>query len=277
MLKVRLALLAGVLLALLSPPISAAASSRQVDAPAGRGRAQTIVFDATSLVTRATAADVAFAAPGEGVIRIVTRVCGVAPTQAHWQAVAAANAITAPVYLVLIGQRVSVTCDAAAAIDSQPGAETPPTEAATSSAATASGWGNPAPGACITSPYGYRQNPTGAGAYVHQGVDLGAGYGAPIYAAHSGTILSAGWNYGGYGISVLMDDGDGTRTHYAHQSRTIVGPGQRVEMGQVLGYVGATGDVTGPHLHFEVWFGTSFGSQRDPVAVLREHGVSVGC
>jgi murein DD-endopeptidase MepM/ murein hydrolase activator NlpD len=276
--RVRLALLAGVLLALLSPPISAAAASRQATPAGNAGHAGSTVVALTSLprVAFATAADVAFAAPGEGVIRIVTRVCGKAPTQAQWQGVAAANNITAPVYLVLIGQRVSVDC-AATPTGSQPEPVDPPTSPVNPSAGAGSGWGNPAPGTCITSPYGWRQNPTGPGAYTHQGVDLGAGYGVPILAAHAGRVISAGWNYDGYGISVLVDDGDGTRTHYAHMSRTAVGSGQGVDLGDVLGYVGATGDVTGPHLHFEVWFGTGFGSQRDPVAVLREHGVSVGC
>ena len=96
----------------------------------------------------------------------------------------------------------------------------------------------------LTSTFGWRW---GA---MHQGIDIGAGTGTPIYAAESGTVFYSGW-MGGYGNLILIDHPDGRVTAYAHQSRLAVSGGP-VGRGQVIGYVGSTGDSTGPHLHFEV-------------------------
>ena len=85
---------------------------------------------------------------------------------------------------------------------------------------------------------------------MHQGIDIGAGTGTPIYAAESGTVFYSAW-MGGYGNLILIDHGDGRVTAYAHQSRLAVSGGP-VGRGQLIGYVGSTGDSTGPHLHFEV-------------------------
>jgi murein DD-endopeptidase MepM/ murein hydrolase activator NlpD len=85
----------------------------------------------------------------------------------------------------------------------------------------------------------------------HPGIDLHASYGDPIYACRAGTVVSAGWE-GGYGNAVVIDHGGGMATLYAHQSRMAVSAGQQVSAGQVIGYIGSTGDSTGPHLHFEV-------------------------
>lgn len=85
----------------------------------------------------------------------------------------------------------------------------------------------------------------------HPGIDIGAGYGTPIQAARTGTVIFAGY-YGGYGNFVVVDHGGGVVTAYAHQSRIAVGQGDPVRQGQVIGYVGSTGYSTGPHLHFEV-------------------------
>jgi murein DD-endopeptidase MepM/ murein hydrolase activator NlpD len=104
----------------------------------------------------------------------------------------------------------------------------------------------------ITSPFGYRTDPvTGATAF-HAGLDIGAPCGTPIKAAGTGTILSAGWNSGGYGNMTLINHGNGLATLYGHQSSIIVSAGQAVTKGQVIGYVGSTGKSTGCHLHFEV-------------------------
>ena len=70
-------------------------------------------------------------------------------------------------------------------------------------------------------------------------------------AAHSGTVLVCGWN-DSYGNQVLLDNGAGLSTRYAHMTRTAVTAGEAVTAGQVIGYVGSTGDSTGNHLHFEV-------------------------
>lgn len=86
----------------------------------------------------------------------------------------------------------------------------------------------------------------------HPGMDLVASIGTPIVASRGGVVISAGWNNGGYGNLVLIDHGGGIVTAYAHQSQIAVSAGTFVNQGQVIGYVGSTGNSTGPHLHFEV-------------------------
>jgi murein DD-endopeptidase MepM/ murein hydrolase activator NlpD len=110
----------------------------------------------------------------------------------------------------------------------------------------------------ISSPFGYRW---GA---LHAGIDIDSGYGAPIRAVKAGTVILAGWN-GGYGQCVIIDHGGGFTTLYAHQSEMVVGEGRSVKQGELLGYVGGTGNVTGPHLHFETRIG---GSAENPVNYL---------
>ncbi len=117
----------------------------------------------------------------------------------------------------------------------------------------------------ITSSYGYRTHPIHGTRRMHTGVDMAAGYGAPIFAADDGVVISAS-NRGGYGQTVVINHGGGLATLYAHQSRFAVRPGQRVSRGQVVGYEGASGAVTGPHLHFEVRIN---GQHRDPMPYLR--------
>lgn len=97
----------------------------------------------------------------------------------------------------------------------------------------------------LTSPFGYRWG------RQHQGVDLGAAEGCPIYAAKAGTVIWSGYTEG-YGNLIKLDHGDGTETYYAHCSRLDAAEGQQVEAGQQIAAVGSTGNSTGPHLHFEV-------------------------
>lgn len=87
----------------------------------------------------------------------------------------------------------------------------------------------------------------------HKGIDIAAPYGTPIYAAESGTVIDvgSGWN-GGYGNCVIVAHDDGNVTVYAHQSSVAIEYGDYVVKGQIIGYVGSTGDSTGNHLHFEV-------------------------
>jgi murein DD-endopeptidase MepM/ murein hydrolase activator NlpD len=85
----------------------------------------------------------------------------------------------------------------------------------------------------------------------HCGIDIGAGHGAPVYAAAEGEIFEAGF-YRGYGRCIIILHGGGISTLYGHLSATLVRPGQRVKRGQLIGRVGSTGLATGPHLHFEV-------------------------
>src|SRR5207237_9307885 len=86
----------------------------------------------------------------------------------------------------------------------------------------------------------------------HSGIDIGADIGTPIHSAKRGVVSFAGWNDGGYGNFVIIDHGDGTATAYAHQTQVGCSVGQVVAQGQTIGYVGSTGNSTGPHLHFEI-------------------------
>ena len=100
-------------------------------------------------------------------------------------------------------------------------------------------------------------NPLPNGAYVrgyyagHSGIDISAPTGTPIYAANGGPILYAGWNNWGYGTTVVIGHGPWS-TLYGHMSSRAVGCGQVVGAGQIIGYVGSTGNSSGPHLHFEI-------------------------
>lgn len=86
----------------------------------------------------------------------------------------------------------------------------------------------------------------------HLAIDIGAGEGAPIYAADSGVVVFAGWALGGYGNMVMIDHGNGYQTLYAHMSDVRATCGASVSQGGVIGYAGSTGNSTGAHLHFEV-------------------------
>lgn len=98
----------------------------------------------------------------------------------------------------------------------------------------------------------------------HRGTDIPAPEGTPILAAHSGTVLISGWN-DSYGNQVLLDNGAGLSTRYAHMTATAVTAGETVTAGQVIGYVGSTGDSTGNHLHFEVM---QNGARCNPLSVV---------
>lgn len=116
----------------------------------------------------------------------------------------------------------------------------------------------------VTSGFGSRVHPISGRVRMHTGVDFGASTGTPILAADSGVVVSAGWR-NGYGNTVLIDHGNGLATLYGHQSRLAVRAGQSVAQGDVIGYVGSTGNSTGPHLHFEVRKG---GTPVNPMSYL---------
>jgi murein DD-endopeptidase MepM/ murein hydrolase activator NlpD len=113
-------------------------------------------------------------------------------------------------------------------------------------------------GGSIVSPFGMR------GGRMHEGIDIGAGYGSPVVASAGGTVIAAGWE-GGYGKTVDISHGSGVVTRYAHLSSINVETGQSVDRGQLIGLVGATGYATGPHLHYEVIID---GQQRNPANYL---------
>lgn len=90
------------------------------------------------------------------------------------------------------------------------------------------------------------------GVYAHNGLDLRGYVGTPIYAAQSGVVTTAVYSNRGYGIHAVINHGGGMSTLYGHCSGLVVSAGQAVQKGQLIGYVGSTGNSTGPHCHFEV-------------------------
>ena len=117
----------------------------------------------------------------------------------------------------------------------------------------------------VSSPFGRRHDPFNGGVRYHAGVDLDAESGAPVFASASGVVVYAG-PQGGYGRYVVVDHGDGVRSHYAHLSAIKVTVGMLAVEGDVVGYVGSTGRSTGPHLHFAVT--NELGVFLDPLAVI---------
>ncbi|WP_353945195.1 M23 family metallopeptidase [Streptomyces sp. HUAS MG91] len=108
----------------------------------------------------------------------------------------------------------------------------------------------------------------------HTGIDFHAATGTAVHAVGSGTVVEAGWG-GAYGNNIVIKMNDGTYTQYGHLSSIGVSVGQSVTPGQQIALSGATGNATGPHLHFEARTGPDYGSDIDPVAYLRSHGVNV--
>ncbi|MGW2297552.1 transglycosylase family protein [Streptomyces violaceorubidus] len=108
----------------------------------------------------------------------------------------------------------------------------------------------------------------------HTGVDFPVPTGTSVKSVAAGRVVSAGWG-GSYGYQVVVRHADGRYSQYAHLSAISVKNGQSVGVGQRLGRSGSTGNVTGPHLHFEVRTGPGFGSDVDPLAYLRAGGVRI--
>ncbi|WP_439081692.1 LysM peptidoglycan-binding domain-containing M23 family metallopeptidase [Streptomyces sp. WL006] len=141
-----------------------------------------------------------------------------------------------------------------------------------SSEATGSGWSAPLANPNVTTQY--RASGASWSSGYHTGSDFQAASGTPVLAIGPGTVVSAG-NSGSYGNEVVIKHEDGMYSQYAHQSSLNVSVGQTVTGGQQIGLSGSTGNSTGPHLHFEVRTGPGYGSDVDPIAYLRQHGVSV--
>lgn len=101
----------------------------------------------------------------------------------------------------------------------------------------------------VSSPYGVNRK---GHSVAHTGIDWAAPAGTPIYAPGNGVVSTSDFNKI-YGNRTIMDFGGGRKAMFGHQSKSIVKPGQQVKKGQVIGYVGSTGNSTGPHLHFQTW------------------------
>ncbi|MFG2555573.1 LysM peptidoglycan-binding domain-containing M23 family metallopeptidase [Streptomyces sp. NPDC048581] len=138
---------------------------------------------------------------------------------------------------------------------------------------TASGFSAPLSTAAVGTAYKVAGSMWSSG--YHTGVDFSAVTGTPLKAVGAGTVVSAGWG-GAYGNQVVIQLADGYYAQYAHLSSLSVSAGQTVTAGQQVGLSGATGNVTGPHLHFEIRTTPDYGSDVDPVAYLRSKGVAIG-
>lgn len=141
---------------------------------------------------------------------------------------------------------LAVFLEAQAAFEGHPLPESVCTEAVTLDLDS-----QPPVSASVTSVFGYRVHPIHGDVRFHYGTDFAVYSGDPISAFASGTVIAA-QEFSGYGQTVIIDHGNGVTTLYAHCSRLDVAFGETVEKGQTIALVGSTGNVTGPHLHFEL-------------------------
>jgi len=141
----------------------------------------------------------------------------------------------------------------------------------TKTATTSSGFVAPVSAGVTT---GYKVAGSNWSSGYHTGIDFPVSTGTSLKAVGNGTVVSAG-NGGAYGNQVVIKLADGKYAQYAHLSSISVSAGQSVTAGQQIGLSGATGNVTGPHLHFEIRTTPDYGSDINPVAYLASHGVNV--
>lgn len=104
----------------------------------------------------------------------------------------------------------------------------------------------------VTSGFGNREHPRSGEPQFHTGVDIAADPGRPVRATADGIVSFAAWS-GGSGNLVALEHGFGFSTYYAHNKMLTVKTGQKVKRGDIIGYIGSTGNSTGPHVHYEVW------------------------
>lgn len=120
----------------------------------------------------------------------------------------------------------------------------------------------------ITSEYGWREHPINGVQSFHNGIDLGAAQYTPVYATRAGTVTTIAYNNSA-GNHIILNHGDGFDSRYLHLAYCIVSSGQTVQQGQVIGYVGSTGESTGPHLDFRIHYN---GKSEDPTAYVNFTG-----
>ncbi|MCX5562334.1 LysM peptidoglycan-binding domain-containing M23 family metallopeptidase [Streptomyces sp. NBC_00038] len=193
-------------------------------------------------------------------------------------------ALIHPGLKLTIGKKAASSSSAESSAKSQSSAEsskssesstktTAETTAPATDTASSSGYTMPVEGATVGTAYKTAGSMWSSG--YHTGVDFVVPTGTTIKSIAAGTVVSAGWG-GAYGNQVVIQHADGQYSQYAHMSSLSVSAGQTVTEGQQIGLSGATGNVTGPHLHFEIRTTPDYGSDVDPVAYLRSHGVTVG-
>ncbi len=126
-------------------------------------------------------------------------------------------------------------------------------------------WVTPVTSYTLTSPFGMRKHPVLGYNRMHNGIDMAAPKGTPIYATRAGTVTTASYQAGGAGYYVSINHLDGFASIYMHMTHYVVSAGQSVAKGQLIGYVGSTGISTGPHLHFGISYA---GTYVNPLAYI---------
>jgi murein DD-endopeptidase MepM/ murein hydrolase activator NlpD len=261
MLKVGKALLATGLAGAMLPGLQVPAHAKTAESDTRLAVANTVKLGNTFVAPKQLAASATITVTvvsGDTLSGLASRHCG----NGAWTGIYNDNrsVVGGNPNLIYPGQRLVINC-ASGNVSTAPPA---PAQAAVAS----SGWVPPVR-ACVVSGYGWRWG------RMHEGVDLAAGYGTAIRAATGGTV-SVGWQSGGAGNYTMINHGNGVWTVYMHQSSFAVKSGW-VNAGQVIGYVGATGDAQGPHLHFEVHTGGLWNGKVDPVPLMANRGASLGC
>lgn len=227
----------GQVLVLPGGPTKAAAPGRPT--PSARAAAPARPTASARAVRESPAASATYRVRGGDTLFAIARRYGTTV-----RAIAEANHL-ASTHRLKVGQRLTVPL--ASGGGTAPARELTTTQSTLTTTATARGFIWPARG-LLTSRYGWRYR------RHHDGIDLAAPHGSPIYAARAGRVAFAGWYYG-YGRAVIIDHGEGLTTLYGHASSLLVRTGEMVRRGQVIGRIGCTGSCTGPHLHFEVRIG----------------------
>ncbi|MCL3819331.1 M23 family metallopeptidase [Aeromicrobium wangtongii] len=131
------------------------------------------------------------------------------------------------------------------------------------------GWVKPVSGYTLTARFGQQSSLWSSGA--HTGLDFAGPSGSKLVSMSAGRVTEAGYA-GAYGNRTVITMADGTEIWYCHQSRIVANVGEKVSPGELIGYTGSTGNVTGPHLHLEVRPGG--GGPVDPAAMMRKHGIN---
>jgi murein DD-endopeptidase MepM/ murein hydrolase activator NlpD len=165
-----------------------------------------------------------------------------------------ASAFMITLSLKLPGREVSVHPTAGAVILPTQAETEPPTEATKpteGSASSGEGWMVPCTYRQLSSPFGERQSPTAGASSNHQGIDLAGPEGTPIYATKSG-VVTVNSSSRSAGIYITIRHDNTYSSIYMHLSQSIVKKGQTIKQGQLIGYMGSTGIVTGSHLHFGI-------------------------
>lgn len=196
---------------------------------------------------------------GDTLSKISKRFCGSA---SRFPSLAAASRISNP-NLIYPGQRIVLNCSARAAAKAS--------RSTTRTTTPTKGWVLPVNGSRLVSCYRTKDRPG------HNGIDMAVGSGTPIRAAAAGRVAAITYQAGRAGWYVVLSHPGGVYTVYMHmRTRSPLSVGRWVSAGQTIGYVGMTGDASGPHLHFEVQT-RLWSTYTNPATWLRAHGVRVGC